>query len=146
MPTCGMVREPARSGATQSETGRSASGMARVDWLILSLYIVFVVGIGFALKSSMKTSTDLFLGHFDVCQRQACSDVAHPGRPLSAVRGQQLPNSRFRDLDFCGDCARVHLPWRPFERHLQRSGAVFSYRGGIPAAYVDWVEKRGRLG
>src|SRR5467141_76007 len=32
-----------------------------IDWLILSLYIVFVVGIGFALKSSMKTSTDFFL-------------------------------------------------------------------------------------
>src|SRR5712664_1625197 len=37
------------------------SGMAGIDWLILSLYIVFVVGIGFALKSSMKTSTDFFL-------------------------------------------------------------------------------------
>src|SRR5712664_4005627 len=61
MPTCGMVREPARSGATQREIGRSASGMAGIDWLILSLYIVFVVGIGFALKSSMKTSTDFFL-------------------------------------------------------------------------------------
>jgi SSS family solute:Na+ symporter len=35
--------------------------MAGIDWLILSLYIVFVVGIGFALKSSMKTSTDFFL-------------------------------------------------------------------------------------
>src|SRR2546422_1496686 len=35
--------------------------MAGIDWLILSLYIVFVVGIGFALKSSMRTSTDFFL-------------------------------------------------------------------------------------
>src|SRR6267142_4196279 len=45
----------------RKEKGRSASGMAGIDWLILSLYIVFVVGIGFALKSSMKTSTDFFL-------------------------------------------------------------------------------------
>src|SRR6185436_4846747 len=30
-------------------------------WLILALYFVFVLGIGFALKSSMKTSTDFFL-------------------------------------------------------------------------------------
>src|SRR6267143_2663051 len=61
MPICGMVRRgPSRSGATQ-RTGRSASGMAGIDWLILSLYIVFVVGIGFTLKSSMKTSTDFFL-------------------------------------------------------------------------------------
>src|SRR5947209_15532950 len=35
--------------------------MTGIDWLILGLYIVFVVGIGFALKSSMKTSTDFFL-------------------------------------------------------------------------------------
>src|SRR2546422_3702972 len=35
--------------------------MAGIDWLILSLYIVFVVGIGFALRSSMRTSTDFFL-------------------------------------------------------------------------------------
>src|SRR5213594_3620372 len=35
--------------------------MAGIDWLILSLYIVFVVGIGFALRSSMKTSEDFFL-------------------------------------------------------------------------------------
>src|SRR6267142_223174 len=56
-----MVRRgPSSSGATQRK-GRSASGMAGIDWLILSLYIVFVVGIGFALRSSMKTSTDFFL-------------------------------------------------------------------------------------
>src|SRR3981189_327388 len=60
MLTCGMARGgPVRTGATQ--IGRSASGMAGIDWLILSLYIVFVVGIGFALKGSMKTSTDFFL-------------------------------------------------------------------------------------
>jgi solute:Na+ symporter, SSS family len=35
--------------------------MTGIDWLILALYFVFVLGIGFALKSSMKTSTDFFL-------------------------------------------------------------------------------------
>src|SRR3954454_300082 len=35
--------------------------MTGIDWLILGLYFVFVLGIGFALKSSMKTSTDFFL-------------------------------------------------------------------------------------
>jgi solute:Na+ symporter, SSS family len=35
--------------------------MTGIDWLILGLYFVFVLGIGIALKSSMKTSTDFFL-------------------------------------------------------------------------------------
>ena len=35
--------------------------MTGIDWLILGLYFVFVVGIGFTLKSSVKTSTDFFL-------------------------------------------------------------------------------------
>jgi solute:Na+ symporter, SSS family len=35
--------------------------MTGIDWLILGLYFVFVLGIGFALKNSMKTSTDFFL-------------------------------------------------------------------------------------
>jgi SSS family solute:Na+ symporter len=35
--------------------------MTGIDWLILGLYFVFVLGIGFALKSQMKTSTDFFL-------------------------------------------------------------------------------------
>ena len=35
--------------------------MTGIDWLILSLYFVFVLGIGVTLKSSMKTSTDFFL-------------------------------------------------------------------------------------
>jgi solute:Na+ symporter, SSS family len=35
--------------------------MTGIDWLILGLYFVFVLGIGVALKSSMKTSTDFFL-------------------------------------------------------------------------------------
>jgi solute:Na+ symporter, SSS family len=35
--------------------------MTPIDWVILGLYFVFVLGIGIALKSSMKTSTDFFL-------------------------------------------------------------------------------------
>jgi solute:Na+ symporter, SSS family len=35
--------------------------MTGIDWLILALYFVFVLGIGVALKGSMKTSTDFFL-------------------------------------------------------------------------------------
>jgi SSS family solute:Na+ symporter len=35
--------------------------MTGIDWLILGLYFAFVLGIGFALKGSMKTSTDFFL-------------------------------------------------------------------------------------
>jgi solute:Na+ symporter, SSS family len=32
-----------------------------IDWLIMAIYFVFVLGIGFALKRYMKTSTDFFL-------------------------------------------------------------------------------------
>jgi solute:Na+ symporter, SSS family len=35
--------------------------MTGIDWAILILYFVFVLGIGFVLKSGMKTSTDFFL-------------------------------------------------------------------------------------
>ncbi len=35
--------------------------MSGIDWVILGLYFVFVMGIGFALKGSMKTSSDFFL-------------------------------------------------------------------------------------
>ena len=35
--------------------------MTAIDWLILGLYFAFVLGIGVALKGSMKTSTDFFL-------------------------------------------------------------------------------------
>src|SRR5437879_1799606 len=35
--------------------------MTGIDWLILLIYFVFVLGIGVALKSTMKTSTDFFL-------------------------------------------------------------------------------------
>ncbi len=35
--------------------------LAAIDWLILLLYFAFVIGIGFLLKSAMRTSTDFFL-------------------------------------------------------------------------------------
>src|SRR5689334_11967346 len=35
--------------------------MAPIDYLVLIVYFVFVLGIGFALKRYMKTSTDFFL-------------------------------------------------------------------------------------
>src|ERR1700736_5122895 len=35
--------------------------MTGIDWLILSLYFAFVLGIGVVLKRSVKTSTDFFL-------------------------------------------------------------------------------------
>jgi len=38
----------------------SAAKLTPVDWLIMLLYFVFVLGIGFALKRYMKTSKDFF--------------------------------------------------------------------------------------
>ncbi len=35
--------------------------LTAIDWLIMAIYFVFVLGIGFALKRYMKTSTDFFL-------------------------------------------------------------------------------------
>ena len=35
--------------------------LSLVDWIIMLIYFVFVLGIGFALKRFMKTSTDFFL-------------------------------------------------------------------------------------
>jgi SSS family solute:Na+ symporter len=35
--------------------------MTGIDWVILGLYFVFVLGIGFVLKGSVKTSSDFFL-------------------------------------------------------------------------------------
>jgi len=35
--------------------------MTGIDWAILATYFVFVLGIGFALKRAVKTSTDFFL-------------------------------------------------------------------------------------
>src|SRR5467141_1017480 len=36
-------------------------GLTTIDWVIMAVYFAFVLGIGFALKRYMKTSTDFFL-------------------------------------------------------------------------------------
>ena len=35
-----------------------------IDWLIMLVYFVFVLGIGFALKRYMRTSNDFFLAPY----------------------------------------------------------------------------------
>src|SRR6476659_5572531 len=35
--------------------------LATIDWLIMAVYLVFVLGIGFWLRRSIRTSTDFFL-------------------------------------------------------------------------------------
>src|SRR6266404_1452358 len=35
--------------------------LTAIDWLIILVYFVFVLGIGFALKRSVRNSTDFFL-------------------------------------------------------------------------------------
>src|SRR5438132_2239824 len=35
--------------------------LTAIDWIIMLVYFVFVLGIGFALKRYMKTSSDFFL-------------------------------------------------------------------------------------
>jgi solute:Na+ symporter, SSS family len=35
--------------------------LTAIDWIIMAVYFVFVLGVGFALKRYMKTSTDFFL-------------------------------------------------------------------------------------
>ena len=35
--------------------------LTSIDWLIMVLYFIFVLGIGFAVKRYMKTSADFFL-------------------------------------------------------------------------------------
>jgi Na+/proline symporter len=35
--------------------------LTTIDWIIMLVYFIFVLGIGFALKRHMKTSTDFFL-------------------------------------------------------------------------------------
>ena len=36
-------------------------GVTGIDWIILTIYFVFVLGVGAALRRSTKTSTDFFL-------------------------------------------------------------------------------------
>src|SRR3954467_12163734 len=35
--------------------------LTTIDWLIMAVYLVFVLGIGFWLRRSIRTSTDFFL-------------------------------------------------------------------------------------
>ena len=35
--------------------------LSAIDWMIMLVYFVFVLGIGFMLRRYMKTSTDFFL-------------------------------------------------------------------------------------
>jgi solute:Na+ symporter, SSS family len=37
------------------------ANLTAIDWVIMSVYFVFVLGVGFALRRYMKTSTDFFL-------------------------------------------------------------------------------------
>ena len=39
---------------------RATMNLTAIDWVIMLVYFVFVLGIGFALKRYMKTSTDFF--------------------------------------------------------------------------------------
>jgi SSS family solute:Na+ symporter len=53
------------SGASKYPNPAAAQGafvlnLTAIDWLIMLLYFAFVLGIGFALKRSMKTSKDFF--------------------------------------------------------------------------------------
>ena len=40
---------------------KSAASLAWIDYVVMVVYFIFVLGIGFALKRYMKTSTDFFL-------------------------------------------------------------------------------------
>jgi SSS family solute:Na+ symporter len=42
-------------------TSRATVNLSIIDWLIMLVYFVFVLGIGFALKRYMRTSNDFFL-------------------------------------------------------------------------------------
>src|SRR5215207_5608376 len=39
----------------------SSMNLTAIDWVIMAVYLVFVLGIGFWLRQSIRTSTDFFL-------------------------------------------------------------------------------------
>jgi SSS family solute:Na+ symporter len=41
--------------------GRINMSLTTIDWVIMAVYLVFVLGIGFWLRRSIRTSTDFFL-------------------------------------------------------------------------------------
>src|SRR4051812_44711230 len=50
---------PARALSTFHRGGNMT--LTAIDWLIMAVYLVFVLGIGFWLRRSIRTSTDFFL-------------------------------------------------------------------------------------
>ncbi len=60
----------------------------------------------------------------------------HPARRLHLPR---------LDHRLRGDCAGLHLPRRPHQRHLQRGPAILPDRRRLPAAGLDRSAQRGRL-
>ena len=58
-----------------------------VDWLIMLVYFVFVLGIGFALKRYMRTSKDFFLAGRSIPAGSAAGFISAnpaPRRPSAA--------------------------------------------------------------
>src|ERR1700740_1466392 len=55
-------QSPKRFGAPPNQTNTKVTvNLSIIDWLIMLVYFVFVLGIGFALKRYMRTSNDFFL-------------------------------------------------------------------------------------
>jgi hypothetical protein len=129
-----------------------------IDWLIMLVYFVFVLGIGFALKRYMRTSNDFFLagrsipawicGLDFISANLGAQEVIGMGAwgakygiatadPEPAHAGFTVPGGAYPaelglscvDRDQRGDRAGVHLSGRPDRRDLQRGAAVFPDRG-----------------
>src|ERR1035437_2929345 len=47
--------------AVQGQPKVNVTNLTYIDWLIIQVYFAFVLGIGFALKRYMRTSSDFFL-------------------------------------------------------------------------------------
>src|SRR6266852_859980 len=56
-----FLRQMHPPSKSRSDWWKEPCRMTGIDWLILGLYFAFVLGIGVALKGSVKTSTDFFL-------------------------------------------------------------------------------------
>jgi hypothetical protein len=57
--------------------------LTTIDWIIMLVYFIFVLGIGFALKRHMKTSTDFFLSGRSI-PRMDYGAGFHLGQPRRA--------------------------------------------------------------
>src|SRR5437016_10606686 len=60
-PDASTQHQPAGSLHLPRRERHGLAQMTGIDWLILLLYFMFVLGIGVALKGRTKTSTDFFL-------------------------------------------------------------------------------------